>query len=392
MRNFFSCLFLFSVSMGWLNLSAQCTIDTTNTVTGFTPTTPAVVKPGIAYAQTVQVHVPATYSPYTVDSLHIDSISGMPAGITYVFNPATGTVLGGQDGAICYSGITNAHVGAYPLTFYGFIYTNAGPIPFSYVVQLSPTFGYKLLVETMPVTAFSVDSPACSLDSLRFVDHSGGYPTRWAWKFPGGSPATSTNKAPVVYYDSAGIYNVTLIARNSIGSDTLVQSVTVNPGLTGAVTTTPATGSSALDGAASVSVAGGTPPFVYAWSNSSTTQTINNVMQGSYTVSVADTKGCKYVNDSVVITFVNGIVQLGNTQKVTVYPNPASDLLNLTWSEKPEAEVSVIDLNGKVITTLICNNGLTNSVNVKALSPGTYILRITGKGLNAQQSILFSKF
>ena len=392
MRNFFSCLFLFSISLACLTSKAQCIIDTTNTHTGFTPNAPAVVKPGVAYAQTVQVHVPATYSPYTVDSLHILNITGMPSGITYVFNPATGTVLGGQDGAICFSGITNDPVGAYPLTFNGNIYTNAGPIPFSYLVQLSPSFGYKFLVETMPVTAFSVDSPACSIDSLNFTDHSGGYPTHWAWTFAGGSPATSTSKAPVVVYDSAGTYNVTLIARNSIGSDTLTQSITVNPGITGSVTTIPATSSTALDGSASVTVTGGTAPFTYAWSNSNTTQALTSVVQGNYAVSVADTKGCKYVNDSVVITFVNGIVQLGNSQKVTVYPNPASNVLNLTWSEKPEAEVSIVDLNGKVIGNFICNGDLSNAINIKALSAGTYVLRIMDKVSKAQQSMLFNKF
>ena len=114
MKKFFAVIILFGI--GCSMSRAQCPIDTANTTTGFTPGTPAVVKPGVAYSQTVQVYVPATYDVYTVDSLHIDSITGMPTGITYVFNPATGSVLGGQNGAICYSGTTFDTVGPYPLT------------------------------------------------------------------------------------------------------------------------------------------------------------------------------------------------------------------------------------------------------------------------------------
>ena len=44
----------------------------------------------------------------------------------------------------------------------------------------------------------------------------------WTWTFPGGQPATSTEQNPVVVYDSAGLYNVTLVVTNAEGSDTLI--------------------------------------------------------------------------------------------------------------------------------------------------------------------------
>ena len=381
----------------WSTSSAQCNIDTTNRNVGFTPGTPAVVMPGVAYSQVAQVYVPPTYAvsggfSYTVDSLHIDSLTGMPSGITYVLNPASGTVLGGANGAICYSGTTNDTVGPYPLTFYGDIFTNAGPIPFSYLVTLAPSFGYKFRVETAPAASFSVDSPLCSSDTIKFIDHTTGYPTRWSWFFTGGTPATSTQQFPSVVYDSAGTYQVKFVGRNSISSDTIIQSVTVYPGVTGSVSTLPATGTNAANGSATVTAGGGTPPYSYFWSNSATGGSIVNVIAGIYGLSVTDAKGCQYINDTINITFVGGILDLNANQQVKIYPNPATDVLNLAWSQKANAEVSVVDLNGNVVNTFMANVEMQSFCNVHNLAPGNYILRITDKVSNQQRSMLFSKF
>jgi PKD repeat protein len=371
---------------------AQCTIDTTNTRTGFTPGTPAVVKPGIPYSQVVQVHVPATYSPYTVDSLHIDTITGMPSGITYVLNPVSGTVLGGQNGVICYSGTTYDSVGPYPLTFTGFAYTSGGPIPFSYLVTLAPNFGYKFKVETAPVAAFIADSPVCALaDSVRFSDLSGGYPTGWAWTFPGGSPATSTHQYPVVYYDSAGTYIVTLAARNAISSDTITQTITVYPSLTGSVTTVPAIGDSTLTGSAYVNLVGGTPPYTYAWDNGATTDTMANVYQGEYWLTVTDAKGCQYIDNTVIISYVNSELNLNNGGQLSVFPNPVLDVIHLTWTQKSNAEIAILDISGNVIHSFVSEGVENNVYDLKDLASGTYLIRVTDRVTNNCQTLLFSK-
>jgi PKD repeat protein len=54
---------------------------------------------------------------------------------------------------------------------------------------------------------------------VSFSDLSAGNPTSWLWTFPGGTPNSSTQQNPVVTYNSAGIFSVTLIATNSNGSD-----------------------------------------------------------------------------------------------------------------------------------------------------------------------------
>ena len=75
-----------------------------------------------------------------------------------------------------------------------------------------------------PVANFTVtDSTIFSADSVIFTDISTNMPTSWKWSFPGGIPATSTQQNQTVRYNTSGTYSVTLIASNTIGSDTLIK-------------------------------------------------------------------------------------------------------------------------------------------------------------------------
>ncbi len=68
----------------------------------------------------------------------------------------------------------------------------------------------------------------CVGGSLTFQDISyNGHPTSWNWSFPGGTPSTSTDSMPVIQYNTAGVYAVTLTVANSAGSNSITRSTHV---------------------------------------------------------------------------------------------------------------------------------------------------------------------
>lgn len=71
---------------------------------------------------------------------------------------------------------------------------------------------------------YTTKQTVCEGRSITFTDYSwNGDPTSWNWSFPGGTPATSVDSNPTIYYNTAGIYDVTLIASNATGSDTFTR-------------------------------------------------------------------------------------------------------------------------------------------------------------------------
>lgn len=55
--------------------------------------------------------------------------------------------------------------------------------------------------------------------TVTFSDLSTNTPTSWAWTFTGGTPAISNAQNPVITYNTAGTYNVSLTATNATGND-----------------------------------------------------------------------------------------------------------------------------------------------------------------------------
>lgn len=81
----------------------------------------------------------------------------------------------------------------------------------------------------VPVANFTANpTTGCVGTTVQFTDLSTNNPTSWQWSFPGGTPSSSTAQNPSVTYNSAGTYNVTLIACNANGCDTLTQTAYIN--------------------------------------------------------------------------------------------------------------------------------------------------------------------
>ncbi|MCA0237608.1 MAG: PKD domain-containing protein [Bacteroidetes bacterium] len=89
----------------------------------------------------------------------------------------------------------------------------------------SNTFTQVVVITTPPVAAFGAgQSSGCSPHTVAFTNQSTTNATSFQWLFPGGSPSSSTETNPTVVYAVPGVYSVTLIASNSAGADTTLQS------------------------------------------------------------------------------------------------------------------------------------------------------------------------
>lgn len=60
-------------------------------------------------------------------------------------------------------------------------------------------------------------------ENIRFVDMSNGNVVSWQWSFPGGTPSSSTEQNPVVFYEKSGNYDVTLTVTDASGSDVVTK-------------------------------------------------------------------------------------------------------------------------------------------------------------------------
>lgn len=105
-------------------------------------------------------------------------------------------------------------------------YNTAG----TFDVQLIATLGADsdtllranyITVTTPPIAAFSATTTEVEEgQGILFSDLSTGNPTGWAWNFEGGTPPTSAAQNPVITFNTAGTYDVILIASNAGGGTT----------------------------------------------------------------------------------------------------------------------------------------------------------------------------
>ncbi len=81
-----------------------------------------------------------------------------------------------------------------------------------------------------PVATINVETlgPVCPGSYVQFSDDASYNPTSRTWSFPGGVPSTSNHPNPIIYYPTAGSYNVTLSVTNANGTDMTTEFGVVN--------------------------------------------------------------------------------------------------------------------------------------------------------------------
>ncbi|MFN5400790.1 MAG: hypothetical protein ACK5AS_01575, partial [Bacteroidota bacterium] len=162
---------------------------------------------------------------------------------------------------------------------------------------------------------------------------------------------------------SAGEYCVTITDVNGCS---IVQCITLNNNLvlTTNTTTTDITCGNLCNGSASANPSGGIPPYSIQWANGSSSETINNLCQGTYYVTIIDANNCIVIDSAEIILPPFFTLQLTST----------SDTIGCNATNGVEITSNVI--GGSEPYSYIWSNGSTES-SITVTEGGTYSVTVT---------------
>ncbi len=226
-----------------------------------------------------------------------------------------------------------------------------------------------------PVADFTFTDNMFTVD---YTDQSTNTPTSWLWDFGDGN--TSTQQNPTHTYANVGTYTVCLTATNACGSDSSCTSVAITCVSPTADFTFTENGGTVVftDNSAD-------NPTSWLWDlgdgNTSTQQnpTHTYTSAGAFTVCLIATNNCGTDSTCMVVNSTVGINDVNLEEIVSVYPNPASD----------QVQISIDPVNGSTLVSVTLKNELGQiletrkgnletlvQLDVTGLSGGVYYVEI----------------
>ena len=180
--------------------------------------------------------------------------------------------------------------------------TAAPPVTTSYVLTATKIGTNNLIardtmivtVDSVPINALKSNVSCFGLtDGAITLTFNGGIaPYTYLWS-NGSSSTSRTNLPPATY-------SVTI--TNGVSCSRIYSFIIAQPAAPLSATTSSTQSLCNLNnGTATAIPAGGTPPYIYSWSNGATSSINNNIVAGSYTVLVTDSRSCT-TNAIAVVT------------------------------------------------------------------------------------------
>ena len=131
-------------------------------------------------------------------------------------------------------------------------------------------------------------------------------------------------------------------------------------------------------------IEGGTAPYSYIWDNGSESLTLENVVDGTYTIIVVDANGCQKTASGDFSNAATGIRDITNDLigKILISPNPASnEIVKIIVASKQadNLQIDIIDISGKVLlnSQFEAKKGVnTFNLDMSVLSKGVYFVHV----------------
>lgn len=237
---------------------------------------------------------------------------------------------------------------------------DAGTYTFDVVDALGceATVDGSISLELPPNVSLNTIDAACGQDDgeIQAVVTGGNPSYSYAWSVGGQSGAEITDLAP-------GTYTVTVTDQNGCE---VIESATINEIAAPTVSLASSADATCGDsnGEATVSAAGGTPPYDYNWSvPNPNVASVSNLPEGTHFVTVTDNRGCETVQEIVIDNI----------------PGPSSLGFDVTNSicEQGNGSITVSVTGGTAPFDYNWNNGNPNSATASGLSSGTYSVTVT---------------
>ena len=245
-----------------------------------------------------------------------------------------------------------------------------------------------IFVESAPTADFTAnDTEGCAPFSVTFSNGSSANAASFAWTFEGGTPATSTAANPTVTFANAGIYNVTLTATNSAGSDTETKSnyITVGTAPTADFNTT-VNGNTVAFTNISAGATG------YAWNfgdgntSNDTNPTHSYAANGTYSVTLTASNECGTATDTETVTiFVESVPAAGFTADATEGCAPFTVTFNNTSSSNADGFAWTFE-GGNPATSTDANPTVTFA------NAGTYNVTLTASNEAGENTVTQEDF
>jgi len=105
---------------------------------------------------------------------------------------------------------------------------------------------------------------------------------------------------------------------------------------------------------------------------------------------ISDMGGSIYIDNLAFSTYL-GIKEIAEQPTFQIYPNPASDKVNIITGNENIMKVNVLDVSGKTVMNIPVETGVgaTLSINTSALPKGLYLFQVyTDKGVNTSKVVL----
>jgi len=266
----------------------------------------------------------------------------------------------------------------------------------------SATFSEEIEIDGLaaPSAAFSASvSAGCAPLEVQFTDESLNNPTSWSWILEGAEPSTSNERNPIVTYNEAGTYAVTLSVSNAIGNNVvnMTEVIVINAAPTAAFAVNETEGFVVFSNT-SVRAESYSWDFGDGELSEEQNPVHNYSAAGDYIVTLTTTNDCGTATETFTVNVegVNAIEDIDGITNFNLYPNPTSGkfLLTIEGEGRADLDVTILNVLGQELEAqnLDFRSGILNQeFDLTNLTNGVYLVRLQAGNQAEYHKIVIEK-